>query len=117
MYPIAPLSVATSSWPGVHGEPILIAVILLAGVGTTVVFALSALAFYRRRSRRYLLVTLAVGALVVRSVVGLGTVMGTVPMPIHHLVEHSLDFLIAVLLLFAIYRSGSVAVERSDHDP
>ncbi len=95
-----------TAWPGVHGDPLLIAVILLAGTGTTALFLLSAVALYRRRTRRYLLVTLAVGALAARSVVGLGTVMGIVPMATHHIVEHGLDFLIAVLILCAVYTNA-----------
>ena len=105
------------AWPEVRDSPLLLTVLVLAGIGTTVLFLLGVVAYRRRRSTPYFLITLALGALVFRTIVGLGTVFGHVPMGLHHLVEHGLDFLIAVLLLFAIYRSGSVAVERSDHDP
>ena len=92
----------------------LLGIVLLAGVGTGVLFAISALAYAQRRSRRYLLVTAAVGALLCRSVIGLGTVVGVVPMSVHHIVEHSLDFLIAALVLYAVLRDGP---ERTDLPP
>lgn len=38
-----------------------------------------------------------------RSIVGAGTVLGYVPMPVHHFVEHGLDFPIAALILDAVY--------------
>ena len=94
-----------SAWPGVEGSVPLLCVILLAGVGTGLLFAISLLAYRQRRSTRYLLVTVAVGALFWRTVVGFGTVLGVVPMPVHHLTEHSLDFLIAALVLYAVLRN------------
>ncbi len=95
----------SSRWPGVEGSVLLLGVILLAGVGTGSLLVVSSLAYARRRSRRYLLVTLAVGLLVLRSVVGIGTVIGYTPMVVHHLIEHTSDFLIAALILYAVVRS------------
>lgn len=87
--------------------PVLLAIIVLAVVGTAVLFGCGIVAYSRRRSTRYLLITVVLGLLVVRSIVGLGTVFGLVPMTVHHLVEHGFDFAIAVLVLYAVYRSGS----------
>lgn len=98
-----------TNWPGVRGSLFLLAIISLAAVGTTVVFALSLVAYSRRREVTYLLISLAIGALFLRTVVGFGTVMGEVPMLYHHLVEHTFDFLIAVLVLTAAYMSGTDA--------
>lgn len=106
MEPLTAFVLAAAEWSGVHYSLPLIGIILAAGLGTATLFALSVLAFARRRTRQYLLVTVALGALVVRSVVGLGTVLALVPMPIHHLVGHGLDVLIAALVLLAIYLSG-----------
>jgi cell division protein FtsW (lipid II flippase) len=97
---------SAGNWPGVEGSILLGCVILLAAVGTGLLFVVSVVAYRQRRSRRYLLVTVAVGALFVRSVVGMGTVSGVVPMTVHHLVEHSFDFSIAALILYAVYQSG-----------
>ena len=83
----------------------LVSVLVLASVGTGVLFVGSVLAWYHRREQRYVLIMLAVGALFVRSIIGFGTVYGHVPMEIHHLIEHGLDFAIAGLILYAVYRS------------
>ncbi|WP_226042571.1 hypothetical protein [Natrinema sp. DC36] len=93
-------------WLDPQLAPILVAVIVLAVVGTTALFVVGLVAYSRRRTTRYFLITVVLGVLVVRSVTGLGTVLGLVPMTVHHLVEHGFDFLIAVLVLYAVYRSG-----------
>lgn len=85
----------------------LLFVLALATAGTTVVFALALAGYARRRTRPYLLVAAAIAALVIRSVVGFGTMYGHVPMGVHHLVEHGLDFLIAACVLAAVYLTGS----------
>ncbi len=87
-------------------SPVLLSVLGLAALGTTAVFVLGLVAYRRRPTRPYLLVTLALGMLVARTMVGLATVFGHVPMPAHHLVEHGLDFLIATFVLAAVYTAG-----------
>ncbi|WP_049927273.1 DUF7471 family protein [Halopiger goleimassiliensis] len=96
-------------WLDPNLAPVLLAIIVLAVAGTTVLFGCGVVAYLRRRSQRYLLITVVLGLLVGRSITGLGTVFGLVPMTVHHLVEHSFDFTIAVLVLYAVYRSGSDA--------
>lgn len=88
-------------------QQFLLAVIALAALGTAVLFGLSLMVLNRRREPTYLMVSLALGALVFRSVVGYGTVAGVVPMVYHHLLEHALDFLVAVLVLAAVYVRSS----------
>ena len=78
---------------------------VLAGLGTGILFVVSFLAYWQRRSVRYLLIAVAVGALFLRSIVGIGTVLGYTPMVVHHLIEHTFDFLIASLILYAVLRS------------
>jgi len=94
-------------WLDPQLAPILVLVIVLAVLGTTTLFVIGLVAYSQRRSTRYVLITAVLGLLVVRSVIGLGTVLGLTPMTIHHLVEHGFDFLIAVVLLYVVYRSGS----------
>ncbi|ARS90444.1 DUF7471 family protein [Natrarchaeobaculum aegyptiacum] len=101
-------------WLSPEAAWLLLAVIVLAVIGTTVLFCVGLVAYHRRRSFRYLLITVVLGLLVVRSIVGLCTVFGIIPMAIHHLVEHGLDFAIAVIILYAVYRSGS---QRSEPMP
>ncbi len=94
-------------WMDPQLAPVLVGIILLAVLGTTVLFFAGVVAYSRRRTPRYLVITVVLGLLVARSVVGLGTVLGIVPMTAHHLVEHGFDFLIAVLILYAVYRSAA----------
>lgn len=106
-----------AGWLDPQLAPVLLAVIVLAAIGTTVLFCAGVVAYSRRRSTRYLLITVALGLLVVRSLVGLGTVFGVVPMTFHHLLEHGVDFTIAVLILYAVYRSGSGTDDSWSDDP
>lgn len=103
-----------SGWPAAEHTPLLLTVILLAAFGTLALFVIGLSVFSRRRSIRYLLITAALGALVFRTAIGLGTVFGYVPMTAHHLLSHGLDFFIAVLILAAVYLSGSPARPVSD---
>lgn len=82
--------------------------VFLAGLGTTVLFLVGLVAYRRRRTFRYLLIALSLGLLVIRTLVGVGTILGVVPMTVHHLVEHGFDFLLAVLILYAVYQTGPV---------
>ena len=93
----------TADWIGPGQSAMLIAVLGLATLGTLALFVVAAVSTRRRRSRPYILLTVAIGLLVLRSVVGIGTVLGSVPMVVHHLTEHGFDFLIALLVLSAIY--------------
>ncbi|QSW99697.1 DUF7471 family protein [Haloterrigena alkaliphila] len=103
-------------WLDPQLAPVLLAVIVFAAAGTAVLFCCGVVAYSRRRSTRYLLITAVLGLLVVRSVVGLGTVFGLVPMTVHHLVEHGFDFAIAVLVLYAVYRSGPGAGTETNRE-
>lgn len=85
----------------------------LSAVGSLVVFALALSALRRRHSLPYLLITAALGALVLRPVVGTGTVLGYVSMNAHHTVEHLLDVVIAGFLIAAVVSVGSLERDRS----
>lgn len=102
------------TWVDPQLAPALLGIIVLAVAGTTVLFCCSVVAYSRRRSPRYLLITVVLGLLVARSIVGLGTVFGLVPMTVHHLVEHGVDFAIALLVLYVVYRSGSGSDSGAD---
>lgn len=84
----------------------LAVLLALSAIGSLVVFTLAAAAFKRRKSLPYLLITAALGALVLRPIVGTGTALGYVPMQTHHVVEHLLDVIIAGLLIAAIVAVG-----------
>ncbi len=93
-------------WLGPVEGFVLLAILALATTGTAILFGVALAAYTRRRTPVYLLLTVALGLLVARSVVGFGTALGLVPMPVHHLLEHGADFALAVIVLFAVYRMG-----------
>lgn len=117
MYVLSVLGTAAAEWVPKGYAPVLFAGLLLAGIGTVALFALGLAAYYRRRTREYLLVTIALGALVVRTAVGWGTAVGVVPMLVHHVVEHTLDFCIAAIILYVVYRQKPARQTAPDHDP
>ena len=109
-----PVGVPSSSTPLLASPPLLHAgggeqmlswVLLTAAGVTAVLFGLSLVVAYRRRSRRYFLVSATLAALLSRSIVGLLTVRGLLSPGSHHFLEHGLDALIAILLLAAVYDS------------
>ncbi|MFC7078113.1 DUF7471 family protein [Haloarcula halophila] len=93
----------TGTWLGQGQATALLVVIGLATLGTAALFLVATAGALRRKSQPYLLLTVAIGLLVVRSFVGIGTVFGAVPMPIHHLAGHGVDLSIALLVLAAIF--------------
>jgi hypothetical protein len=105
------VATATAGAWGVEGSLPLLGVVTVAAVGTGILFLVSLVAYRRRRSAQYALISVAVGALLARSVVGAGTVLGVVPMPVHHYLEHSLDFLIAATILYAAYAYAPGSVD------
>jgi hypothetical protein len=84
-------------------DPLLLGVLLLAGIGTSLVAGLALAAFLRRRSRPYLLVALAVLALVARTAVAAVALSGGLPAETHHLLEHGLDVVMVALVVAAVY--------------
>lgn len=110
----AVLTDLTARWVTTEYAPLLFAVLLFAGIGTVLLFYFGLITYYRRRSREYLLLTLALGALVLRTIIGLGTVVGVVPMVFHHILDHGLDFIIVSLILYTVYRSRSTHPTVSD---
>jgi len=95
---------------GVHGQGLAtFALLSLAALLTAVVAGVGIAAFVRRRSRRYLLVALALSTLLARSAVGLGAYAGTIRPGVHHTLEHALDVAMAALVIAAVYLVGRPA--------
>jgi cyanate permease len=97
-------------------DPAILATHALAGIGSGLVLALGAVAFSQRGSRSYLLVVLALAALVARTGVSLLAMFGPLGPGLHHFAEHGLDATVATFLLLAVYyaRSGSYAPREVD---
>jgi hypothetical protein len=75
----------------------------LAAAAAAVVFAGGLVAFLRRRTRSYLLVALALGALFARTAVAVCAAVGLLDPVTHHLGEHLLDAVMAGLVIAAVY--------------
>lgn len=89
-------------------DPVLLAVVGLAGLGSALLLGLGLAAYVRRRSRPYLLVALALATIGVRSVVAWVTMVGMVSDATHHLVEHGLDVVMAALVVGAVWYARSL---------
>lgn len=86
-----------------------VVVLLLAGLVSAILLGLGLVAFTRRRSRPYLLLVLALGALVARSAVAGLTMFSLLPPTYHHLFEHLLDVVMASLVIGAVYHARTVS--------
>lgn len=91
------------------GDPVLLGIVLaLAATVTLPIAGVAAVAYLRRRTPSYLLVALALFALVARIAVAAGTLLGVVPDAVHHLAEHGLDVTIAALLVGAVVLARAI---------
>lgn len=94
--------------------------ITLATIGSAVLVAVAGMALLRRRSWSYLYVTIAIGMLAIRSLVGLLSLGGPIEVGTHHVLEHLLDVFVIGLLFAAIYvaRTGRPESASGEHrDP
>lgn len=89
-------------------EPWLAVVLLLAGLVTAVLAGLGLAVVLRRRSRSYLLVASALVVLFARTLVAGAAMTGHVGDPGHHLLEHSLDVIMASLVIGAVYYARTI---------
>jgi len=88
-------------WGALHADFTLV---LAVSALTTVALCLVGVTAYRRRgSRAYLLVTLALVALVAQPILGGLAMVGAVSPAAHHTLEHGADALIVLLVLGAVY--------------
>ena len=104
------------------GEYLLYAVLVIAGLGSTLLVAGSIMAFLRRRSVSYFLVTLALVMLVLRSLLGAVMVGDLIPADVHHFLEHVSDVVVIGSLLMAVIKARHNKLEvpntgeYSNHD-
>lgn len=85
----------------------LVVVLAVTTVGSAILGSIAGMALYRRRSLPYFLVTVAIGTLLLRSLLGIGTLGGLTSMATHHLLEHLLDAVVIGLLFAAVYVARS----------
>ena len=91
---------------GVHLD--LTFVLAVSALAAGLLCALAVAVYRRRRSRAYLLVTLALGALLARPLVAALSAATVIPAETHHVLEHGLDALVVVLLLGAVYYARTI---------
>ena len=80
----------------------LAVLLAVGGLCAAGVVGLALSALVQRRSWPYLLVALALGALLVRIVAGVGYMHGSLSPETHHLLEHGLDVAMAALVIAAV---------------
>ncbi|PSQ04039.1 hypothetical protein BRC97_12040 [Halobacteriales archaeon QS_6_71_20] len=98
--------------PAGHGV-VYALVVALGGVAGALLLGLGLAAFLRRPSRSYLLVALALGALVGRAALAGGAAVGVVGAGTHHFGEHLLDVVMAGLVVAAVYFARAVRTEAT----
>jgi len=90
-----------------------VSLLIIGGLASAVLASLGAVAFSRRRSRSYLLIVLALVALVFKPFLGGLWLIRVLPIAQHHLLEHGMDFVIAALLIAAVYFARTAPDERN----
>lgn len=96
------LSPAHSAVSVAEAGPLMLALLAVAGLASALLLGLGLAAFARRRSRAYLLVVLALAALLARTLVAVGAEAGMLSLSDHHLAEHGLDVAMAALVVGAV---------------
>lgn len=89
-------------------EHLLTFVLAVAGLGASLLVAVSSLALFRRQSLSYFLVTLAIVTFLFRSFLGVVMLGGLVSLQTHHLLEHTLDAVLVGFLFMAVYAARTV---------
>lgn len=89
------------------GIPMTVALIG-ASLGAALLLGLALSALLQRQSEPYLLIALAVAALLARSVVAGLSMVDLFPGTIHHLLEHLLDVAMAAFVIGAVYYARTV---------
>ena len=107
-----PLALHAAADPG---SAALVVLLGLGGLGAAALLGVAVAAFVRRRSRPYLLLVGAFAALLARSAVAVGSVLGHVSPASHHLLEHGVDVVLVALVVAAVYyaRDGAPEVPAS----
>lgn len=92
-------------------------VVLCEALVSIAAVSLMGAAYVRRRSRSYLLVTLALSTLLVRSATGLLSIAGVAPVTAFETLEHGLDVVMVALLLSAVYYARNVEPRKTTEHP
>jgi len=87
----------------VPADNFLVLVLAVAAAFSVLVVVLSVAAYLRRRTTAYLLVAAAFSTFLGKTALGIVSLTGGMAPGVHHLVEHSLDAAMLLLVLVAVY--------------
>lgn len=93
-------------------EFVLPVILVIAGLGAAALVTISVMALYRRQTLSYFLVTLSIGMLLLRSLLGSVMLGGLMSHYTHHLLEHLLDVIVIGLLFTAVFTARRIDPER-----
>lgn len=91
-------------------------IITVATLGSAALVVVAGVALLRRQTWSYLFITVAIGMLMVRSLVGILSLGGPVHVETHHILEHLFDVVAIGLLFAAIYAARTVTPEHQLND-
>lgn len=97
-------------WGAVHVD--FTAVLAVSALTAAALCLAGVTAYRRRRSRAYLLVALALAALVTQPVLGGLAMVGAVSPATHHTLEHGADAVVVLLVLGAVYDARTAGQRR-----
>jgi hypothetical protein len=95
------------------GSIALLVFVAVAALGAALLSGVAFAAFVRRRSRPYLLLVAAFGAILGQSVVAAVSMAGLLSPTTHHLLEHGMDVVLVALVVAAVYYTRTVTGEVS----
>lgn len=105
------MALSASVVAGLDGPLVVGGVVVLAAAASLLLAILGVLAFKRRRTVSYCFVAGALVILAGKALIGAAALAGVLSYSPHHIIEHGLDFVMAIFLILAIYtaRSGAHA--------
>jgi len=92
----------------------LTVVLVLAAVGSLILVALSLVAYRRKRSRSYLLITLAFTTLFARTALGSLVLLASFPPDYHLVLDHGLDVVMIGFVIAAVYYARPVGGDNHE---
>lgn len=87
-------------------------VVTVATIGSSLLVLLAGMALLRRRTWSYLFITVAIGMMAIRSLVGILALWDPLEVETHHVLEHLFDVVAISLLFAAIYVARTVDPDR-----
>lgn len=107
---LSPGSTLLSALPGVPNA--LVGAVIFQSILATVLFSLVGYAYYRRRTRPYLFVWIAVSTLVLEGFIGIVGIFTSLDPVAHVAVDHGLDIILLSMVFAAVHYARRI--DRQD---